>query len=366
MWSTVEYSAAEAQATLEKDWNDLFAANHSQSLSQSFVWFQAWIQCFGAPYDIKVVCVRKSDQLVLVAPILHERQKFQLLRLDSARLACNGYSPSCNMLICDSLIDEDLAQAWKSLVEYVDVPLFRVPQISRTEVERVVGLDQLADNYLQGVEGVRVTPMIDVSGDWDEYLAGRSKSFRKGLKRKLKRVDATADVSVSKTYLEGRHDPLFDEIFKTSGRSWKAESGADLSIDSQGREFLLTLTDFLAPDRQVVIWEMRVGSDLVAFEFQIQFQGVAYPLRADYDAAFSDISPGIVLLYHTIKDLFEDQTMVMYDSCADEYDYLTSWSQSTEEYAMLDLFARYPKSLLVHGIKYRLLPYLRQLKNNQA
>jgi len=155
-------------------------------------------------------------------------------------------------------------------------------------------------------------------------------------------------------------------MFETSGRSWKAESGTDLSIGSPGRKFLRTLTEFLAPEHQVVVWELRVGPDLVAFEFQVQFRGVAYPLRADYDAAFSDIAPGIVLLYHTIKDLFEDQGMVMYDSCADEYEYLTSWSQSTKGYAMLDLFARYPKSRLVHGIKYKLLPKLRQLKKNQA
>ena len=366
MWSTVEYSAADAQAALEGDWSELFEANHSQPLSKSFVWFQAWNQSFGASYNITVICVRKDDQLVLVAPILHEQQNFQVVSLNSARLACNGYSPSCSMLISDSLVGGDLFRALKSLIDFVDVPLFRVPLISQSELKRLEALDRLGENYLQGVERVRVTPMIDVSGDWDGYLAGRSKSFRKGLRRKLKRIEATADVSVSKTILESSDDPLLDEIFRTSGRSWKAESGADLSMASQDRKFLLTLTDLLAAGRQVVIWKMRVGSDLVAFEFQIQFHGVAYPLRADYDAAFADISPGIVLLYHTIKDLFDDQTIVMYDSCADDYHYLTSWSQSIKEYSMLDLFARYPKPRLVHSIKYKLLPQLRLFKKNQA
>lgn len=366
MWSTVEYSAAEAHETLEQEWNDLFNSNRCQTLSKSFVWFQAWNQCFGAPYNITVVCVRYDDRLVLVAPMLREQQSFQFLSLNSARLACNGYSPACSMLISDSLTDDELSDAWLGLVEHIDAPLFRVPQIPLTEIERLTTLEKFGTVRAHGIEPARVTPMIGVCGDWDEYLMSRSKSFRKGLKRKLKRVDATADVTVAKKYPENRHDPLFEEIFSTSGRSWKAETGADLAIDPDAQEFLLTLTDYLAPKGQILIWEMRVGPDLVAFEFQIQFKGVAYPLRADYDAAHADISPGIVLLYHTIRDLFEDENVVMYDSCADEYDYLTSWAQSTEEYAMLDLFAHQPKPMLVHGIKYKLLPYIRQLKQKQA
>jgi len=107
----------------------------------------------------------------------------------------------------------------------------------------------------------------------------------------------------------------------------------------------------------VALWLLHCQGKPVAFEYHLEFQGVAYALRADFDESYRLLSPGAYLEQAIIRSLFDDAARRIgeYNTGADDYWYERRWTDKSRPHGKAWIF---PRS--VYGRVLRLLGLLRR------
>jgi len=154
-----------------------------------------------------------------------------------------------------------------------------------------------------------------------------------------------------------------DEIVEISANSWKAKIGTDLRTNSQARQFLSEISGLFGPHGHVSIWIARDGTTPIAYEFHVQYGDKLYPLRADFDEEYGTVSPGSVVEYSALQDLFKSQSASEYYSCAGDYKYLSHWTDEYADHMNIDIFSNNWKARLAYAIEHKFVAALRSARN---
>jgi len=362
MWKVHKYTSLEELKALEDDWRALHTASVRPDISLSPDWIIPWYKAFGSSLSPHVLGVFKNGVLVLVAPMHASMQSFRLTSLSALQSSANGYSPSGGIVISAEASQTDQLKAMELLSEENNFELYRIYKLPQDEASTFCSLVSESTLFRSGMEAVMSTPMIDLTGDWDHYMSTRSRSHRKDMRRKVKRIEKEPNVELVTGTPQDCADPMLDEVFRISAKSWKKQEGADLQSDVVARNFVHELVQRLGPAGEVKIWLLKIDGVAIAYELHIARGGTLYPIRADYDMDYSCLSPGQILLQMVLKSLFEDPYARLYDSCADDYAYLKSWAHYSTDFYTVDMFSKKLKPSLVYLAKYRVLPTCRRVK----
>lgn len=108
-------------------------------------------------------------------------------------------------------------------------------------------------------------PYIETAGTWGRFLASRSRSFRKDLKKAERRVLEKGEAAVLR---EEPSAELFEEFVEVERDSWKWAGGRALLRRPDTRSFLreVLLNEEIAP----ALWTLRVGGKLAGFATVLQ------------------------------------------------------------------------------------------------
>lgn len=362
MWKLRKYKGIAALKELEVQWRALHEASVRPDISLSPDWLIPWYIASESSVTPHVLGIFKNDKLLVVAPMHSVLESFRITTLSALRSSANGYSPSGGVVVSAHATPKDQCKAMQLLSEESNFELFRVYKLPQNEAESLCTIASESRRFRSGMEAVMSTPIIELTGNWEEYLATRSRSHRKSMRRKVKRIEKQAKVELVVSVLKSCKDPLFAEIVRISERSWKKKEGADLRTDVFAKNFLRELLGRQASRRNIKIWLLKVDGLAIAYELHVESGGTIYPIRADYDMAYSHLSPGQVLLQMVLKSLFEDPSALCYDSCADDYEYLRNWAHYSTHFYTVDMFSTTLKPSLVYLVKYRLLPACRRIK----
>jgi CelD/BcsL family acetyltransferase involved in cellulose biosynthesis len=153
-------------------------------------------------------------------------------------------------------------------------------------------------------------------------------------------------------------------MLAVSAQSWKQRAGTHIGGIPHGAEFYRALCDEFGPTGEVDLWQLLKDGTPIAFEFGIRYQGVTYPLRADYRVDYAHLSPGGVLECHIIKALFDDPVQNLeYNSCANRYPYLLRWTGLTRPHVTMMVFPNRMFSRALHALEFGLVPAARFVRN---
>lgn len=347
---------------LRSEWNRLLMTSGNASLPLSHEWLYAWWQVFGANRQLKIVCVYTEDQLVAIVPFVNERIRYRGIPADVQSLMTNGHSPYCDAII-DNNVSADQKNEILELItrcDSTDILQFnKIPEDSA--VVAFLAKKAADDKICCGITPSLTTPVIAITGEWTEFYAGKSRKFRGSLNSKLNRFNKEDDFTISCENIASRNNPYLEEMVEISKQSWKKKIKNDLGSNTAGREFLLTLADVFGPGGNVNLWILHKSGVPVAYEYHLDFQSVVYPVRADFSEAFRAFSPGSVLEYTALKNLFDEQKAREYYSCADDYQYLSNWSKEVKNHLNVDLFARGWKAQFLYVLEYKIIPKFRLL-----
>ncbi|MEM9256402.1 MAG: GNAT family N-acetyltransferase [Pseudomonadota bacterium] len=357
-------SSASEFMEMQESWARLLGQYEDEPLPLTHHWLYTWWQVFGEGCKLKIVTVFMDAKLVVVAPFLLERIWFRgLVPVTQQKLMGNEHSPFCDVIVDPGLSAQDQRAALKAVVDESAVDLLSFYKIPRESMLRSFVSEYQAPGRLLGESRGRVTPIIGVSDDWDEFLKGKSRKFRKSLNNKLNRIKREKSISVSRYSVESRDDSRLQDMLSISMRSWKREIGTDLGSNQSGYEFLLSLADVLGPKGKMNIWLMYDDTTPIAYELHLLHGRVAYPINADYAEEFRRLSPGSVLEYTALKTLFEEGQVAQYYSCANDYWYLRNWSKERQHLVTIHMASKRPLGMALYGLEYTVVPIIRQLRD---
>ena len=349
---------------IRKEWNSLLDRSRNNCVSMTHEWLCTWWEAFGDDACMWVLLLWNGNRLSAAAPLALRRDRFRGLPAQKLSLMANGHSPEANILVEKSdqnLMNHFLEYLLEHSSEWDVLKLEKLPVQSSTagQFEK-----RLAD---AGFSSIRVdslsSPYIDMAGDWDSYYAGRSKKFRKVMRNKLNRVQRNGSTSIERISDPETIRSLLSEIFTVSAKSWKAEYGRSILDDPRVETFYKRITDVMGEKGIVELWLMRHDNRAIAFEYHLRDGGITYPIRADFDKAYSHLSPGSLLEYEIIKALFDDDRIQGYNSCGDTYEYLMKWATEIRERVGFLVFGpkTYSKNLFL--LESKMIPAARKARD---
>ncbi len=175
--------------TIGRDWERLLAETPDSSPFATAAWQQTWWQMFGGDADLKLLTVRRDGDVKGLAPLMRRGDEVSFLGesdlVDYHHFLHSGIDDS---EFYDSVFGH-LAQvdSWNSL-RLTSVPEWSAAYTAVPEAARAAGWN--VDETFEDV-----SPGIDLPGSWDEYVSGLSKKDRHELRRKMRRLERSAEVN---------------------------------------------------------------------------------------------------------------------------------------------------------------------------
>lgn len=351
--------------SMQPEWNRLLASTENNVVHLTHAWMTSWWDSFGAGNRLHILVISDDHgAMVGIAPCMRSTMRYRGISVNAISLLANGYSPSSSVITKE----RDMNRVVRAMLGYFECmdswDILDFHKIRKSGPLYSILMEQMQNRRWYGIKENIESPYIQIDTDWKSFLRARSPKFRKVMRNKINRVNRVGDLRVDRINIESRNDPALQEMIDISGRSWKRTVGGDLVSCDKGRNFLLTLCDRMGPSGMVQLWFVKNGSMPIAYEFQLVYNGIVYPIRADFDEQFRSLSPGSFLQYQILKTLFQESTMAEYYTCGHHYDYLLRWTDKTSKHVNVELFNKKTIPHGLHAFEYKVMPVLRKIKVN--
>jgi CelD/BcsL family acetyltransferase involved in cellulose biosynthesis len=188
-------------------------------------------------------------------------------------------------------------------------------------------------------------PYVDVSGDFDAYLAGLSRKHRKEAGRLRRKLEAEGELSFEFADGSERLDELLEEGFAIEGSGWKTEAGTAINSDPAARRFYTAVARWAAQHGWLRLAFLRIAGRAVAFDYCLDSGGSFYALKGGYDTDYRRLGPGTVLTYESIQRAFADPGLRTYEFLGMADDYKLAWTDAKHERMRVQAFSRSPLGL---------------------
>ena len=347
---------------LHEQWNNLLFSHSPISLPLTHEWLTAWWNQFNNNRKLRIFTVYDNKQLIAIAPFYEEKVTYRGIPVRQLHLLANGHSPFCDIIYHSSLSNDQISHVLDLLIQENknDLMVFaKLPSTSMTY--KILSSSTKTNNIV--IKDSLITPTIQIQCEWDEYYKKKSSKYRKSLRHKLNKFKKELDFTIDCETITSTDHPTLNEIVEISKNSWKVNIKNDLGSDVAGRNFLYDLVTKFGPTKNIQIWIVRKNSKPVAFEFHLTYDGIVFPFRADFDENYKKHSPGSVLEYTALKDIFEKKNVTEYNSCADDYQYLHHWSNDQREHYTVEVFSSNLKAQSLYFLEQKIIPILRYIKH---
>lgn len=335
--SVIELNEIEGLKAYHADWNRLLAVTPGGNFFQSLDWLQVYWQHFHEKQYLRVLVIRDADEVTGIVPLCIQRlkTKFGFCRILTYPFDDWGsfYGPvSANPektltaalnFIQQSQRDWDLID-----LRCVDSNGFDDGATERALEAANLSLKKTSWNQ---------TAYVDLSQNWDEYLAGRSGKARQTYLRSERRVEKEGEIEFLRYRPRGENfgesDPrwdLYEVCEEIARKSWQGDSttGTTLSHENVSQYFRDThesAVRFGAADLNL----LYVSGQPAAFIYNYVFQGLVFSLRMGFDPSVSNKGLGRLLMGRMLRNSMERGDRI-YDIGPGSLDAKKYWYTSVE------------------------------------
>lgn len=307
-----EINSIEELAGYRLLWNSLLAETREASFFQTLDWLEVYWQHYGADQDLRVLIVYAGGQPIGILPLVvrNESTRIGTVRVLTYPLSDWGSfygpigpNPTATLTAAMSYIS-DCERDW-DVVELRWVNNDRCDFRRTEQAMRAAGIEGRKEQWRQAA-------MIDMEGTWDEYLASRSRKWRKDLRAKARKLAERGTVELVRYRPEGSAnddgDPrwdLYEMCEEIAERSWQGSSNSGTTITHESiRGFLRDMHVRACHVGAVDMCVLLVDGKPVAFSYNYHYQGYVHGLRMGFDPDYAKEGAGTVLMNLMFEDSF--------------------------------------------------------------
>lgn len=356
---------------IKPQWDSLLSSLDSIPLPMTHEWLVAWCRAFSLNMQMEFRCAYLEGDLVGVAPLFRVRERYRGVPVTVLKLAANGHTPFSDVIVHPDLVGEEREQAYLRLTSLGDHELGQFFKLHRNGALLQFLIDGPEAGNTFGARRIGLkpslkTPVIEIDQPWETFFNTRPRALKKSLRHKMNRFRKQPGFSITLEQISAPDQPIVEELIDVSAKSWKASISNDLKSHHGSRVFLLNLIELLGKEGVVSAWIARDGDRAIAFELHLRYDGIVYPIRADYDESYKAFSPGSLLEYSALKYLFDSGAAKQYYTCADDYWYLSNWTSDYEEYCNVECFGGSLRLRCLYFLEYRLIPLVKKFIRKQG
>jgi CelD/BcsL family acetyltransferase involved in cellulose biosynthesis len=374
-----EVTTREEFENLSAEWDGLVSRLSRPSVYLTHAWFSTWWRCHSSRHtSIFVLLVRREGELVAIAPLMKIEGRFLGIphrRLEFISMMHHAYSPlNCSGSL-EVIIADDPHGVMSALTRHISscrsdwdmVRLNPLPEDSWTLSEL---LHMPSERGLRCVSRmVYHNAVVEIGGQWDAYVAGRSKLTRKHLRAFERTVASRDDITLIEYRTLEELPGGFDALLAIEKKSWKSRKGFSLDAPEY-RDFYRLVADAMARAGRLRIVILTVGGRNVAYDLCLEYAGRIESLKSSYDPELRDISPGGILTMLEIRQMFKESKLAL-NLLWGDLSYKYRWATTVVPHHEVFLFhgglySRFLHFLFVRLSLYRLARYLWNAALRQA
>jgi CelD/BcsL family acetyltransferase involved in cellulose biosynthesis len=309
-----EVISERSQIPLSRDeWNALCALNETNTVFQTYEWFDSWWAAFGADDELFFVVVRRAERIVGFAPLMILRVLPGIAQLQFAGTGNADYQdvvlptdrPEAIAAICRLLRAN--ARKWNRIL-FANIP-------AESSTVRLLHRSG-ADAGLLLLEGAHIAcPVLRLKGCEE---AARHLIGKYSVRRPMNWFRRQGTVRFRHLTTLEEIEEMLPRFFDQHARRWRATGKRSLFEDARQREFYC----FLARQTHRAAWllfsVLELEGQPIAFHFGFDYLGTVIWYKPSFEQRYAERSPGLLMIRQLIEDALQRSRQEFDFSIGDE------------------------------------------------
>lgn len=282
---------------LESDWRAMERHAAAPSLFLAFDWVYPWLTAFATPGSIRVAVLRKGGRIRALAAFLLTTERLGPFPTRTLRLLHNQYSTRADVLCAQDDLDAagallaavlQCAGDW-SVIELRDVSASSptLPSLRRCIDERHMAAEIFPSSMR--------TPILVCDGTWQTYHDGRSRNFRRNLRRARAKLESRGTVEIQSYDTPETASAGLRILSAIEAAGWKGAEGTALGTEPIAQAFFADVIGRFAERGALDLSVLHVDGVPAAACLAIRYADIVYGLKVSFDPTFAEGSPGLGL-----------------------------------------------------------------------
>ena len=357
-------TSEEAWTRLEPVWDRLLEHTPGHTVFQTFALQRLWWRRFGLSSELFIVVLRDGDEVAGIAPLRlspvtvlgrwHRRLEFigSHEEVDRPTFLFPAERRAACLAALVAFLKAERGR-WDLIQLHEQPPEGDV----RTGFQAAFG----RGGFRVGVSAGPSCPFLRLTGSWPDYLATRSRGFRKQLRRKSRQLAALGRVELVRHDVPEEAAAAMQAYRALEARSWKAAADTGVGRDADSFGYYQELAREFAARGAFALHLLTLGGEPIAGTFGIAYRRRFYSLQIVHDRTFDRFLPGMLLTAFELEALHRSGTCEEYDFLGGFLNNKTSWTAAARPTIGLHVFGRGARLAIAHGWYFRLKPALKAL-----
>ena len=290
-------------------WNSLFPGTQNATFFHTFDWLDTYWRHFGHDQKLRVLIVYAAGEPIGILPLCVRTERYRVSKVRVLTYPLDNWStwygpigpnPAATMLAAMQHIRRT-ARDW-DMIELRWVPDDNTQGGKTARAMRVANMFSEKQEY-------QWTSIVDLTANWDEFLANKSQSLRRQFRRTLRDLFADGKAEYVRhrplPAAEGDGDPRWDLYAmceSVAQASWQSHvvHGNTLTHE-RVREYFHAAHAAAARIGMLDLNVLTLEGQPAAFLYGYHYQGNVTALRTGYDASNSG-GIGSALMLQTIEN----------------------------------------------------------------
>lgn len=334
----------DAFRALAPDWDELLPAD-----SRPFdlhCWYEAWWNAFGKPLELSVCTVRRDGVLAGVLP---------LARDDSGlRALANDHSPVFRPIAREAETRAALLNAaMEKGARGLNLPSFPAEDPC-LEPARDGGAPM---SVL--LEPGRVSPIIDIEGDFEAWRKGSKPRWGAPLERFRRKMgrDHEADFTIVEPPANLEAD--LEDGFRVEASGWKGQAGTAILSAPDTEAFYRRLAADFHRRGELRLSRIVLDGQTAAFDLCLLHRNRLYLLKTGFDESFRRLAPGLVMRLSIVERCFE-LGLEAHELLGDDSEWKRKFATGERSHVDMLAYPRGPRGHARQAYRARLRPVLKR------
>ncbi|HKT33991.1 MAG TPA: GNAT family N-acetyltransferase [Nitrospira sp.] len=341
-------------------WNKLLERSGIDHPFLTHEWISVWWECFGEAATPYILTVVSGDDIIAIAPLMLNRGRLYGCPIRRLQAMVNVYTERFDLLLGERP-QEACLLIWAYLKDHAHewdvLELRQLPGDARA-LEYLPPLVE-KDGYRVGLWSANDAPYVAIRQPWEAYYQSLKKAHRSNVRNHTRQLERQGPVTLDVVAIDDRWEADMEDALKLEAVTWKVDEGTSLRSRQESALFYRRMLQRATQLGWLHMCFLKVGSARIAVRISLLYRNKLFMLKSGYDEAYHRYSPGQVLTERLLREAWEKKWDEI-DFLGNEERWKLCWATGRRPHAWLFAFPNRLKSRLLHGMKFRVIPGIRQ------
>ncbi len=287
---------------LKEAWNSLNQESDYRKFMLSHEWFWAWWEAFGSTGSLWITLAKENGKIVGIVPFMKTVIFKFGIPLRTIQFMANAHSDETGFLVSGNKSKFYLnliGFLFERRSEFDFLNFMLLPE--EDNFVKMIKTQKDLNHFCWGIRPGVASPVLQLSSEFDEYLAGLSKKSRYNVRKKRREIERIPGFEIKSLVGESNVEKFLECVSRIEQHSWKFNEGKSLLSKKNVWKFYNSIIQIAAQNESFHGFVLFLENKPVAHEIVFAIEQEVFSLKISYDARWAKYSPGFVLKTDVIR-----------------------------------------------------------------